>query len=244
MKVNSILCLSFIHGALSHVMQERDTCCNNCARDVIGLLGANVICPDDPICQHRADCSGFQQITIEPATVVTVSYTTTTIPSGIVPDYATGCADCKAYAKACSCWRITSTVTTVPTPTTTVILTVTEYSPCGTTISPDPFGCSDPGVCGSLNYIEDDRCGDEGQCACSYDLSGSAVCVEDVDCDAADTCDDDVDCEGDLICWRYSCCDTRVCTNLSKVCADTDSARLGFHGGQKALLPTGRIGEI
>jgi hypothetical protein len=173
---------------------------------------------------------------------VSVSYTTTTIPSGVVPDYATGCAGCEAYAKACSCWNITSTVTTAPTPTTTIILTVTEYTPCGTAIPPD---CTDPGVCGSLNYIEDDRCGDEGQCACSYDLSGSAVCVEDVDCDAADTCDDDDDdCEGDLICWRYSCCDTSVCTNRSIVCADTDSARLGFHGGQKALLPTGRIGEI
>jgi hypothetical protein len=175
---------------------------------------------------------------------VEVSYTTTTIPSGIVPDYATGCADCKAYAKACSCWHITSTVTTAATPTTTVILNVTEYSPCGTTIPLDPFRCTKPGVCGSLNYIEDDRCGDEGLCACSYNLSGSAVCVEDVDCDAADTCGDDFDCEGDLICWRYSCCDTRVCTNLSEVCADPDLARLGFHGGQKALLPTERIGEI
>lgn len=175
---------------------------------------------------------------------VSVSYITKTIPSGVVPAYATGCADCKAYAKACSCWHITSTVITASTPTTIVTVNVTEYSPCGTT-TPNPYDCIDPGVCGSLDYIEDDRCGDEGLCACSYELSGSAVCVEDVDCDDADICGNDDDCEGDNpICWRYSCCDTPVCTNRSKVCADPYSERLGFHGGQKALLPTGRIDEI
>lgn len=175
---------------------------------------------------------------------VTVSYTTTTIPSGVVPDYATGCAGCKAYAHACSCWGITSTVINAPTPTRTVMVTVTEYSPCGATTPSKPYDCEDPKVCGSLDFIEDDQCGDEGQCACTYDLSGRAVCVEDVDCDAADTCDDDVDCDGNQICWRYSCCETNVCTNPSEVCGDTDSARLGFHGGQKVLLPTGVIGEI
>jgi hypothetical protein len=244
MKVNSILCLSFIHGALSHITQERDTCRNKCARDVVGLPKANTDCPcpSDPICKHRADCSSFQQITIEPTTVITASYTTITIPSGIVPTYATGCDGCKAYAEACSCWGITSTVITASTPTMTVPVTVTEYSPCG---APLPPVCDDPGVCNSLNYIEDDRCGDEGKCTCSYDSSGNAVCVEDVDCDDADTCDDDDDCEGDLaICWPYSCCKKGVCTNLSTVCTDTYSARLGFHRDQKALLPAGWVGEI
>lgn len=47
----------------------------------------------------------------------------TFVPSAL-PAYATHCSGAPAYASACSCFGITGTVTTAPTPTVTVTSTI------------------------------------------------------------------------------------------------------------------------
>jgi hypothetical protein len=149
-----------------------------------------------------------------------------------VPSYATdACSKGNLYGSACSCWGITDVVSTALTPTMIVTVTAMEIGP-----GPAPqYDCTNPSIGNSLKYIDDDSCGSEGRCTCSYNLKDEAVCLEDVDCETDTTCDSDDDCdEDDEICWIYSSCDKNLCAKLSEVCHKTGSTRLMLQGGQEA----------
>ncbi len=49
----------------------------------------------------------------------------TVVPS-VIPDYAANCANAAEYISACSCFGLTGTVTTAPTPTVTITTTVID----------------------------------------------------------------------------------------------------------------------
>ncbi|KAF1981173.1 hypothetical protein K402DRAFT_467753 [Aulographum hederae CBS 113979] len=49
------------------------------------------------------------------------------------PNYASSCSGPVRYSSACSCWGITASVTTLPTPSTTIITTLTETTTTTTT---------------------------------------------------------------------------------------------------------------
>jgi hypothetical protein len=136
MKVFAILSLAAM--AMAGAVEMRDGCHgNNCNRAVTGT-GGHLL----PSATRKADCSSFQATTVTPDAVTTT--VTVTVDADepakfkrnvqpleqrdekVIPTYIKNCASPEDYAAACSCWGITATTSTAPTPTSTVTSTVTE----------------------------------------------------------------------------------------------------------------------
>merc|ERR1712000_72511 len=132
--------LSFVAAAMAGLVERQGRCGgDNCARQVTGTRAGLT-----PIESRKADCSSFMTATVIPdATTTTVTVTVdadepakskranglefraeTELPTDI-PAYASSCDDTMEYSSACSCWGITSAVTTGPAPTETVTVTTT-----------------------------------------------------------------------------------------------------------------------
>ncbi|GAB1312897.1 hypothetical protein MFIFM68171_03107 [Madurella fahalii] len=131
--------LSFVSLAVAAVLEPRHCAGNNCNRAVTGTRPGLL-----PLTERSAHCSSFLLTTVTPAaTTVTVTVDdeedivptptparrdlegrqVTVVPSSI-PDYADNCVDAAEYISACSCFGVTGSVTTMPTPTITVTTTV------------------------------------------------------------------------------------------------------------------------
>ena len=128
--------LSLISLAVAGVVEKRECAGNNCNRAITGTRDGL-----PPVSLRSADCSSFLRTTVTPApTTVTITVEAegtmaakrdavleirqgTFVPSAL-PAYATHCSGAPAYASACSCFGITGTVTTAPTPTVTVTSTI------------------------------------------------------------------------------------------------------------------------
>ncbi|EOO01884.1 putative lipase esterase family protein [Phaeoacremonium minimum UCRPA7] len=137
MKASVVAVLSFVSFAFGNVLVERACAGNNCNRAVTGTRDGL-----EPLSVRSADCSSFLLTTVTPAaTTVTVTVdeepTTavvkrdfaleirqaTEVPTAI-PTYAAVCSSAEKYASACSCFGVTGSVTTAPTPTVTVTTTI------------------------------------------------------------------------------------------------------------------------
>jgi len=195
---------------------------DDCARAVTGTRTGKV--PN--ISSREADCSSFQITTVTPAPSTVTAFTTVTsipphkrdaiaerqvtITPVSVPTYASACSGAVRYKSACSCWGITATVTTAPTPIVTVVSTVT--------VTPDE--CSNPGPsCGTYHPVTDPSCGPLGDCLCVTDTDGRAVCVQDISCSGAVSCTDDADCPGIEVCWAAGCCTgSGLCATPADIC--------------------------
>ncbi|KAH7146205.1 hypothetical protein EDB81DRAFT_947225 [Dactylonectria macrodidyma] len=111
---------------------------------------------DPPLSSRLADCKALNTVTVSPYTVTTTCYTNrlvVRIPTGMptgrqtinhlvgraaglptattieptnTPTYATYCASASEYFSACSRNGVTASVTTLPTPTTTVTVTTDD----------------------------------------------------------------------------------------------------------------------
>ncbi|KAK0639428.1 hypothetical protein B0T16DRAFT_243805 [Cercophora newfieldiana] len=119
------------------LLQARGDCHgNNCNRAVTGTREGLL-----PFSSRSADCSSFLLTTVTPApTTTTVTMTITpsastkhnpslvnrqvTVTAYSIPEYAANCANGEEYKTACSCFGITGSVTTAPTPTVTVTATI------------------------------------------------------------------------------------------------------------------------
>ncbi|KAK4101378.1 hypothetical protein N658DRAFT_496247 [Parathielavia hyrcaniae] len=112
---------------------------NNCNRAVTGTRPGLL-----PFSDRSSSCSSFLLTTVTPAaTTVTVTVDEedlptptgpakrdqlmgrqmTVVPSSI-PEFAENCADAAEFASACTCFGVTGSVTTMPTPTVTITTTV------------------------------------------------------------------------------------------------------------------------
>ncbi|KLU90832.1 hypothetical protein MAPG_09358 [Magnaporthiopsis poae ATCC 64411] len=116
--------LAALPGVLANVVT---TACNadNCARDVTGTRAGKL-----PIETRKADCSNFMTSTVyatptatsTPAIVYNRKMKRDPVTvQGTMPAYVSQCAGTSAYSSVCSCWGYTAGVTTVTTPTTTVV---------------------------------------------------------------------------------------------------------------------------
>ncbi|KAK3371178.1 hypothetical protein B0T24DRAFT_306605 [Lasiosphaeria ovina] len=128
--------LSFVSLALASVLDRRECAGNNCNRAISGTRPGI-----SPASVRSADCKSFL------LTVVTPSPTTTTVTvdeagatplkrdlilearqvtqtASVLPTYASACSSPAAYASACSCFGVTGSVSTAPTPTVTVTTTL------------------------------------------------------------------------------------------------------------------------
>ncbi|KAG9256185.1 uncharacterized protein F5Z01DRAFT_672180 [Emericellopsis atlantica] len=132
--------LSFVAAAMAGLVEKRGCNANNCARQVTGTRAGLT-----PIESRKADCSSFMTATVMPdaeTTTVTVTvdadepakfkreaaaleYRAETVLPTDIPAYASSCDDPPEYSSVCSCWGITSAVTTAPTPTETKTVTTT-----------------------------------------------------------------------------------------------------------------------
>src|SRR5271170_1253178 len=98
----------------------------------------------------------------------------TSAPSS-VPTYASFCSGTSRYASACSCFNVTGSTYTAPTPTITIIITAQ---------------CTAPATCGSYT-----QCGANGQdCFCGYDTEQNAICFQSESCDSSLSCSSNADC--------------------------------------------------
>merc|ERR1712000_116056 len=141
-KMKAAVVLSFVAAAMAGLVEKRGCNANNCARQVTGTRAGLT-----PIESRKADCSSFMTATVIPdATTTTVTVPVdadepakfkranglgfraeTELPTDI-PAYASSCDDTMEYSSACSCWGITSAVTTGPAPTETVtVTTIVDY---------------------------------------------------------------------------------------------------------------------
>jgi len=201
------------------------TGCNadNCARAVTGTAAFKT-----PVPVRQSDCSSFQLTTVTPLpSTTTIVTTVTSIPPhkrdagaldarqvtvipAAVPTYASACSGAVRYKSACSCWGITESVTTAPTPVVTVISTVTVT----------PHQCNNPGPsCGTYQPIVSSACGPLGVCLCVTDTDGRAVCVEDISCSGAVGCTSDANCPGTQVCWAAGCCTgAGLCAPTADIC--------------------------
>lgn len=141
----------------------------------------------------------------------------TVVPQAI-PSYASACSGAERYKSACSCWGITESVTTAPTPVVTIISTVTVT----------PHECNNPGPsCGHYVAISDPSCGPLGDCICVTDTDGRAVCVQDISCSGAVPCNQDADCPGTEVCWAAGCCTgSGLCAPTADICPFTPTKML------------------
>ncbi|KAB5585513.1 hypothetical protein GE09DRAFT_1210122 [Coniochaeta sp. 2T2.1] len=129
--------LSLVSVAFANVALDKRACAgNNCNRAITGTRDGL-----SPASVRSADCSSFLLTTVTPDTVtVTVTvdgdeaaptkakrdleYRAATASPSVLPTYATAACDAAAYASACSCYGVTGSVTTAPTPTHTVTSTI------------------------------------------------------------------------------------------------------------------------
>ncbi|KAL2131785.1 hypothetical protein VTI74DRAFT_4613 [Chaetomium olivicolor] len=130
--------LSFISLAAAAVLEPRHCAGNNCNRAVTGTRPGLL-----PLSVRSEHCSSFLLTTVTPAaTTLTVTVDAEDLPSptaarrdmlearqvtvvpSSIPDYAANCANAAEYISACSCFGVTGSVTTAPTPTVTVTTTV------------------------------------------------------------------------------------------------------------------------
>ncbi|KAK3304639.1 uncharacterized protein B0T15DRAFT_249289 [Chaetomium strumarium] len=134
-----IAALPHVSLAVAAVLEPRHCAGNNCNRAVTGTRPGLL-----PLASRSADCSSFLLTTVTPAaTTVTVTVDEEDLPSptaakrgavlqgrqvtvvpSAIPDYAANCANAAEYISACSCFGVTGSVTTAPTPTVTVTTTV------------------------------------------------------------------------------------------------------------------------
>ncbi|CAK7203265.1 hypothetical protein SEUCBS139899_005996 [Sporothrix eucalyptigena] len=130
----SLALLSFASVALAaasgfsansdNVFDKRNCDGNNCNREI---TGTRVGLPASSL--RQSDCTSFLFTVVTPSPLFSTVYISapteavTVIPSAL-PIYATQCSSGAAYASACSCWGVTGTVSTAPTPTIIVTSTV------------------------------------------------------------------------------------------------------------------------
>ncbi|KAL2024299.1 hypothetical protein VTK56DRAFT_8781 [Thermocarpiscus australiensis] len=128
--------LSFAALAATVALEPRNCAGNNCNRAVTGTRPGLL-----PLTVRSAHCSSFLLTTVTPAAttvIVTVEEDddditpspaptsappVTVVPSSM-PDYAAEMCNTSEYASACSCFGLTGSVTTAPTPTVTVTTTL------------------------------------------------------------------------------------------------------------------------
>lgn len=200
--------------------------CNadNCARAVTGTRSGKM--PD--VSSRMADCSSFMLATVtpEPTTVVTTVTITVekrglearqaTVHPSVVPVYASACSGTARYSSACSCWGITATTTTAPTPTiySTVTATVTA-------------GCEGK-TCGSY-VLHNCPQGYGNVCTCGFDTEGHSFCFADFLCSSATTCSSSTDCQTGYKCLTQSCCgDNRCAFDAVGECVNSNTPRAIF----------------
>ncbi|KAK4115434.1 hypothetical protein N656DRAFT_775313 [Canariomyces notabilis] len=134
-----VAALSFVSLAVAAVLEVREGCHgNNCNRAVTGTRDGLL-----PLTERSASCSSFLLTTVTPAaTTVTVTvddetFTPTATPAkrelegrqvtvvpSSIPEFAANCANAEEFISACSCFGVTGSVTTAPTPTVTVTTTL------------------------------------------------------------------------------------------------------------------------
>ncbi|KAH6668074.1 hypothetical protein F5X68DRAFT_52919 [Plectosphaerella plurivora] len=209
MKFYLAITLSLASGALATGSSGCNA--NNCARGVTGTRVGKK--PD--LTSRFEDCESFMMTTVTPATFTKTETTTvytdsppvarreveqrnapgtavTSIPTS-VPEYASSCNGPEGFSSACSCWGATATVTSLPTPTTTAV--VTSYVNTGCKL---PLSCPVP-------FINQWPCGGKW-CACLLAADGQKACVEDNNCFAAKACSKNSDCKTGEGCVVNSCC--------------------------------------
>ncbi|KAK4120012.1 hypothetical protein N657DRAFT_636894 [Parathielavia appendiculata] len=136
----TVALLSLVSLVAGAALDARGDCHgNNCNRAVTGTRPGLL-----PLSERSSSCSSFLLTTVTPAaTTVTVTVDeddlptstapakrdllmarqVTVVPSSI-PEFAANCANAAEFAQACSCFGVTGSVTTAPTPTVTVTTTV------------------------------------------------------------------------------------------------------------------------
>lgn len=144
---------------------------------------------------------------------VTSATATTNCPTN-VPSYASACSGTVKYQSACSCWGLTKSTTTLPTPSTTITTTETLATPVTTilatattdmyVVDTTTFGTltieTDYPVCTTApkqtigpNYCEcryTETCGENSAAACKYPVDAASYF------DCLNMCDFYVDCLG------------------------------------------------
>ncbi|KAK1772825.1 hypothetical protein QBC33DRAFT_30942 [Phialemonium atrogriseum] len=127
--------LSLVSLAFGSVLDKRECAGNNCNRAVTGTRDGL-----PAMSLRSADCASFLLTTVTPAAAtITVTVYDDDAPSSkrdliaarqatvtptAIPQYATACSEAPRYASACSCFGVTGSVTTAPTPTVTVTSTI------------------------------------------------------------------------------------------------------------------------
>ncbi|KAF6833995.1 hypothetical protein CMUS01_06356 [Colletotrichum musicola] len=191
---------------------------DNCARAVTGTGPHKTV----DITSRRSDCSSFMRTTVTPepfiATVTETVYTDSpprparstslatsspaTTSSATVPGYASACVNAGEYSSACSCWGITTTVTTLP--RSTITATTTTYV---------NVGCKMPAYC-PMEKVNKYRCGRRGWCTCLREavVNGQrpqSLCVRDALCAEVKECRTSRDCDKGQGCVVNHCCEER-----------------------------------
>ncbi|CAK7230375.1 hypothetical protein SCUCBS95973_007551 [Sporothrix curviconia] len=107
-----------------HIFDKRACNGNNCNRAITGTRDGLPVSSE-----RQADCTSFLFTVVTPSPLFSTVYieaateAVTVIPNAL-PSYATACSSAAAYASACSCWGLTGTVSTAPTPTITITSTI------------------------------------------------------------------------------------------------------------------------
>lgn len=153
----------------------------------------------------------------------------TSVPTN-VPDYASSCNGPEGYASACSCWGATATVTTLPTPTTTAVVTSYVNTGCK-----GPLGCPVP-------LINQWPCGGGKWCACLEAADGQKACVENDNCLKVKACASTADCKAGEGCVVNSCCaflgKGKICLKYAPAkCLNIFSPRAVFRARDEEEVP-------